>query len=342
MPKISIIVPVYNVEMYIHHCIDSILSQTYTDFELILVDDGSPDNCGNICDAYAQKDSRIRVIHQENSGLSAARNAGMEIANGEYILFCDSDDYVTPRWCETLITAASKELQSYIFGGIQKVIPKKSEVAESLVPSERTECFPIEDFLKFHSESIIGYGCNVLFDANIIRSYHLRFRTDVIIEDLPFCLEYLKHMRSLTYCGHAGYYYVQRDASTLSRKYYQDGFRKWKEKYAAIQKFIDECIDSEMQDSCRKLTADYYLFFFLSSLNNTFDRRNNWTLWKKIQYNNTVTHSQEFRHCLAYADTTQENQWYITLLRNQHYLYPYIFARCATVKRKLTTRRTNI
>ena len=88
MPKISIIVPVYNVEMYIHHCIDSILSQTYTDFELILVDDGSPDNCGNICDAYAQKDSRIRVIHQENSGLSAARNAGMEIANGKYILFC--------------------------------------------------------------------------------------------------------------------------------------------------------------------------------------------------------------------------------------------------------------
>lgn len=97
MPTLSIIVPVYKVEPYLHRCVDSILAQTFTDFELILVDDGSPDNCGAICDEYAAKDSRILVIHKENGGLSDARNAGLDIAKGEYIGFVDSDDYISPQ-----------------------------------------------------------------------------------------------------------------------------------------------------------------------------------------------------------------------------------------------------
>ena len=95
MPKISIIVPVYKVEKFLPKCIDSILSQTFTDFELILVDDGSPDNCGKICDEYAHKDDRVVVVHKLNEGVSIARNKGLDVAKGEYILFCDSDDFVS-------------------------------------------------------------------------------------------------------------------------------------------------------------------------------------------------------------------------------------------------------
>lgn len=95
---ISVIVPVYRVEPYLRECIDSILSQTYPDFELILVDDGSPDRCGEICDGYAGKDNRIRVIHQENTGLSGARNTGLDIAQGEYVTFVDSDDVIAPNY----------------------------------------------------------------------------------------------------------------------------------------------------------------------------------------------------------------------------------------------------
>ena len=91
---ISIIVPVYNVEKYLHRCIESILNQTYKDLEIILVDDGSPDRCGQICDDYAQKDSRIKVIHKENGGLGLARNSGIAVCSGEYIMFLDSDDYL--------------------------------------------------------------------------------------------------------------------------------------------------------------------------------------------------------------------------------------------------------
>src|SRR4051794_4889210 len=103
MPKISIVVPVYKVEKYIKRCVDSILAQTYQDFELILVDDGSPDNCGKICDSLAKQDKRIKVIHKENGGLSTARNAGIDVAVGEYIGFVDSDDWVTKDMFEYLL-----------------------------------------------------------------------------------------------------------------------------------------------------------------------------------------------------------------------------------------------
>ena len=110
MPTISVIVPVYKVENYIHRCVSSIQRQSYADFELILVDDGSPDNCGAICDEYAQKDSRIVVIHQENGGLSAARNAGIDWAfahsDSQWLTFIDSDDWVHPQYLQLLLDAA--------------------------------------------------------------------------------------------------------------------------------------------------------------------------------------------------------------------------------------------
>ena len=102
MAEVSIIVPVYQVEKYIRQCIDSILAQTFTDFELILVDDGSKDNSGKICDEYAEKDKRIRVIHKENDGLSGARNKGLDNASGNYFMFVDGDDYISPNMAECL------------------------------------------------------------------------------------------------------------------------------------------------------------------------------------------------------------------------------------------------
>ena len=108
MPEISVIVPVYKAEAYLHACIDSILSQTFSDFELILVDDGSPDNCGAICDDYAARDSRVRVIHQKNQGQAAARNHALAAAKGDWVCFVDSDDAVHPQMLERLRQAAAE------------------------------------------------------------------------------------------------------------------------------------------------------------------------------------------------------------------------------------------
>ena len=103
MPKVSIIVPVYNTEEYLSECIESILDQSFTDFELLLINDGSIDKSGKICDEYAKKDSRIVVIHKENGGVSSARNKGIEIAQGEWISFIDADDWITPLYLSDLI-----------------------------------------------------------------------------------------------------------------------------------------------------------------------------------------------------------------------------------------------
>ena len=106
---ISVIIPIYNVEAYLDECIASVIAQTYSNLEIILVDDGSPDNCPQMCDEWAAKDSRIRVIHKENGGLSDARNAGIDIATGEYIAFVDSDDWIEPEMYEIMLAALKNE-----------------------------------------------------------------------------------------------------------------------------------------------------------------------------------------------------------------------------------------
>lgn len=119
-PELSIIVPVYNVEHYLPQCIESILNQTFTDFELILIDDGSPDRCPQICDKYAQKDRRIVVIHQENAGVSAARNAGVKIAKGKYIGFVDSDDWIEAEMYENMMQVAIQDSLDVVVCGVRK------------------------------------------------------------------------------------------------------------------------------------------------------------------------------------------------------------------------------
>ena len=118
---ISVIVPVYRVEKYLPACIDSILNQTFTDFELILVDDGSPDRCPEICDEVARRDARVRVIHQANAGLSAARNAGIEAAHGAWLSFVDSDDYIAPHFCEKLYQTAQRTNADCVMCSVQNV-----------------------------------------------------------------------------------------------------------------------------------------------------------------------------------------------------------------------------
>ena len=152
MAKISVIVPVYKVEKYLERCVDSILNQTYTDFELLLVDDGSPDNCGKMCDEYAEKDNRIFVIHQKNGGLSAARNTGInwfyEQNNSDYITFLDSDDWVHPDYLKILMDGITKNnviLSVCNYTRVTEIIPH-----EKFDNVEYELTFP-EDFLVNHS-----------------------------------------------------------------------------------------------------------------------------------------------------------------------------------------------
>ena len=160
MPVISVIVPVYNVEKYLHRCVDSILAQTFTDFELILVDDGSPDNCGAICDEYAQKDSRVHVIHRKNGGQSAARNDGIDWvfanSNSQWLHFVDSDDWVHPQILEQLYRAVIEQDVKISICGYQETNGEKNwsgneECSSKLWPVERY-------FVEHNISAIVPWG----------------------------------------------------------------------------------------------------------------------------------------------------------------------------------------
>lgn len=158
--KFSIIIPVYKVELYLRQCINSVLNQSYKDFELILVDDGSPDNCPVICDEYASRDIRVKVIHKSNGGLSDARNAGLDIAKGEYVLFLDSDDWWDDVLALEKINLKIKDTDAdLIIIGMKKFFSKKNVLVMNCIPQKCDKIkFILSPCTKFYKNI-----CKVIF-----------------------------------------------------------------------------------------------------------------------------------------------------------------------------------
>ncbi|MDO4982686.1 MAG: glycosyltransferase family 2 protein [Eubacteriales bacterium] len=216
-PLISIIVPIYNVEPYLRRCVDSILAQTYTNIEVILVDDGSPDGCPAICDEYQKADSRVKVIHKENGGVSEARNSGISYASGEYIVFCDGDDIVSCKYLEKLYDLCTSENslsicsheRIYSYDGL-----KLPEADKELTISGK------EALKKLLVGGLSVSVCGVLFKKNLIEK--LRFDTTIRHnEDKLFLFEYiLKNMeKSVTVSSEKHYGYMVREGSATKSKH---------------------------------------------------------------------------------------------------------------------------
>lgn len=214
MPKISIIVPIYNVEDYLPRCIDSILAQTFSDFELILVDDGSPDNCGEICDEYAKKDDRIVVIHKENGGLADARNAGIAVAKGEYFGFIDSDDWIDPNMYQVLYNIATKndaDISECSFAQCSDNITINQP--QKIVEKEFTK----EDaIIQLYSGDV--YGTIVVWNKlyrNVLFN-ELKFQTGKICEDQYIIPKLFYSANRIVSCDYIGYYYFYRENSIMN------------------------------------------------------------------------------------------------------------------------------
>ena len=215
-PLISVIVPVYKVEQYLNKCVDSIINQTYKNLEIILVDDGSPDNCGKICDEYAGKDLRIRVIHKENGGLSDARNAGLDIANGEYIGFIDSDDYIAPEMYEKLY---------------KRMLTDKSDIAVCplLYVNEYDSILNIPQNNTTHEDGIYNakqFMTQMITYVTAVNKLYKKFLWDNI--RFPFGKlhedEYVFHRITekchlISYIASPMYYYVQHNISIMNNKF---------------------------------------------------------------------------------------------------------------------------
>lgn len=213
-PMISVIVPVYNAEKYLRKCVDSIVDQTYRKLEIILVDDGSQDNSGMICDEYAQRDERVKVIHKENGGPASARNEGIKAATGDYVAFVDSDDWLDVNLYTDCILRMEYGTDVLLFGlknvdidGSNEVVirPEMSEI--NISDSDKQKLFYVT------KNSLLGYPWNKLLKRTIIG--RTRFLDVGIREDLCFTFEIINKIKCIQCADVYGYNYVRRESSIL-------------------------------------------------------------------------------------------------------------------------------
>lgn len=239
----SIIVPIYNCEKYLSRCIDSILDQTFTDFELILVNDGSKDDSGMICEDYAQKDSRIVVIHKENGGVSSARNMGLRIASGKYISFVDADDTIDKQFLSTLIDENIDV--DLIICGFTEIDSYSNVVTNNLynIPSEQIFNF---SEIKTHiisstytSSNLTNSCCNKLYKKSIIDDHNLTFVNRKRGEDWLFNIEYLQVINSAIYHNVPLYKYHRNNTSAMSNLL-ENQISLWIENRIIRQDLIDK------------------------------------------------------------------------------------------------------
>ena len=216
MPLISVIVPVYKVESYLHRCVDSILNQTFKDFELILVDDGSPDNCPQICCEYAKQDRRVKVIHKENGGLSSARNAGLDYifsnSNSEYISFVDSDDWIDINYINELYNLAINYSADVVICGVCTTYEERHD--NTFKDIDNNILFKGRDFIiEQYKNRIYSTAWAKLYKKDSLKN--VRFVNNVIHEDEYFINDYYPQITNCLYNPSQLYYYFQGNKNSI-------------------------------------------------------------------------------------------------------------------------------
>ncbi len=236
---ISIVVPVYNVQMYLQECLDSLLAQTYGKTEILLIDDGSSDLSGSICDTYARKDKRIRVFHTENQGVSAARNRGIEEATGEYVVFVDSDDKIHPQLLESYVKW--EDPNSVFLCGMAET----EEELESLKTEKLDQkicSYDLEHFADFYAKNLANPPWNKWYRTAVLKEYQIRFPIDKNMgEDLLFNLDYLRHAPAQYKMMDLPFYYYRQDRDgSLTTAYRKDLFQIQQELADAVEQFMKD------------------------------------------------------------------------------------------------------
>jgi len=277
MSKISVIVPIYNVEKYLHRCIDSILAQTFIDFDLVLVDDGSPDNCGKICDEYADKDSRIHVIHKENGGLSEARNEGIASAftnsDSEWITFIDSDDWVHPKYLEALYNAVVSTGLNISVCGFEPTdgddpIVDEDKLTYEILSTEQLFCTK-------NSNTVIAV-CKLYRKEDF---KEIRYPVGKLHEDEFTTYKILFKYETLAYINQPLYFYYQNTASIMK----SDWSPKRLIAFSALQEQLDYFSQHGLSDAYIRVMHNiaYTYVDQITSINNSHVKQSNARLLRR-------------------------------------------------------------
>ena len=247
---ISVIIPVYNVEGFVKRCVDSVVNQTYPHLEIILIDDGSADSSGDICDRYAQTDGRIVVIHQENAGLSAARNRGLDIAKGEYVGFVDADDYIDADMYQTLYNKAAETGCDIIECDLRHTYKNTEDVEKAVRHYDKKNliCFGR------------GVAWNKLYRRGLIQDTGVRFPAGLIYEDMEFHVKLIPYVKGYEYADIAPYHYIQRRQSLNNAS-----GEKTRHVFAILTNINDYFIQRGIYDEYREVLEFYWARILLCS-----------------------------------------------------------------------------
>ena len=250
--KISVIIPVYNVENYLEKCINSIINQTYKDLEIILVDDGSTDSSGKICDDYSKKDDRIIVIHKNNNGVSSARNDGLRKATGDYVVFPDSDDYIDSNMYKDMLEQFKDTIDLVCCGYYINDSKKNDKKHEKIINNKLSmEYLMGDDYYK-------GYVWNKMYKMQIIKKINLFFNENITIcEDLLFNTIYINNIRKSVFLDKQYYYYLIRSSSAYNSRIFNE---KWLTALDAYSLIFNEYI------KCSNNVVPYYYNFLIANL----------------------------------------------------------------------------
>lgn len=260
MPSISVIVPVYNAANHLAKCIDSILAQRFTNFELILVNDGSSDNSLSVCDSYVAMDSRVQVCDQLNAGASSARNHGIEIAKGDYICFVDADDYVNEYYLNDLFqdVCCEKDIDLVMHGMVR--INRNSRIPISFA---KTITYILAENSFFKDINLFKFcgPCCKLFKHDILSEYHIRFNENVIYsEDFDFLAKYLSHCNQVRISDKQNYFYVSHEGSVSTR------INSFDQEYYAITKLLESLsmLKKRFQNPFLENQINVFLAYYVS------------------------------------------------------------------------------
>ena len=300
-PIIRIIVPIYNVGKYLPKCIESILNQTFKNFELILVNDGSTDNSGVVCDDYAKKDTRIKIIHKSNGGVSSARNAGLYVAKGEYIGFVDPDDYIDKNMYEKLYRLCIDNNSDIAICRFNREINGKIQNKEST--EEIIELNNMEAMNELFKGNLYRFSlCNKLFSKKCFND--VLFPEERIHEDLSTTYKLFANSKKAVYINYCGYIYVRRENSILTSTYNEkrlQAFIAWDEIIEFIDKNYYEIIEQVIA------TFTYWcvdnILYILNQVNNSKKKNNYLNIIQKyttkyyiyIKRNNILSRSYKLR-----------------------------------------------
>lgn len=341
-PEISIIVPVYNADRYLKNCISSILNQSFYNFELILINDGSKDCSGEICDNYASKDKRVKVIHKNNEGVSIARNIGIDMSKGKYIMFCDSDDVIEKDWCRSLYNLYTNNHNSVAVCGFN-IINYRNNKSENIFKifnkDKKINYLKVKDFYELYDKNLLNYPWNKIYDAKIIKENKIKFEENITLgEDLLFNLKYFEFVKGdIVVLNECKYNYILRDNESLDNKYYKDLFGI----YTMLYKSIYDHMIIFKSDISIYIEKFYNSYFYMLNrvLKNTFHSKSNMNFIQKIKYNSEVMKSEEFKKCLRYSNLDKMSLVYRKLYLRGNYILIYIYENLSKLKSKLRESR---